>query len=239
MAKKATKGRTEKRPGKGMKLMPAISIKGGDVVVVNDQGDYEVLEDGAGKPLDPVDLAAVLLKSYPSIYIIDINGLERNKPQYDVLKDVCELGEVWVDGGVRFADALIDIIMAGASYGIMSTKAMASMKELQEAVTMSEQVVLGIYWSDGILSSDRKVAEIGYKELVKQASDMGVGEVVFADLGRMPGEGWDETLLYDLVRASKAKVYVGGGVREADVAALGAMGIVGAILDLKEIVKDW
>jgi len=74
---------------------------------------------------------------------------------------------------------------------------------------------------------------------VKQASDMGVGEVVFADLERMPGEGWDKALLYDLVRASKAKVYVGGGVREADVAALGAMGIVGAILDLKEIVKDW
>jgi len=239
MAKKATTGRKEEAPGKGIKLMPAMSIKSGDVVVVNEQGDYEVLEDGAGKPLDPVDLSAVLLKSYPSLYIIDIDGLERNKPQYDVLKDICELGEVWVDGGVRFADALIDIIMAGASYGVMTTKAMASMKDLQEAVTMSEQVVLGIYWSDGVLSSERKIAEMGYKELMKQASDLGVGEIVFADLGRMPGDRWDETLLYGLARASKAKVYVGGGVREADAARLGAMGLAGAILDLKEIVKDW
>ena len=68
-------------------VIPAFSVKDGEVVIVRDN-KYERLEDEDGKPLDPVLFAEQVLKQYPRILVVDINGIESNRPQLELIQSL-------------------------------------------------------------------------------------------------------------------------------------------------------
>ena len=218
-------------------VIPAFSVKDGEVVIVRDN-KYERLEDEDGKPLDPVLFAEQVLKQYPRILVVDINGIESNRPQLELIQAIAELGEVWVDTGIRFAESAIDILVAGASGVILGTKSIAGVDQLAAAIELSDSVFFGIDYKGAVIGDDEQLRHMSPKSLMDIASNMKFPKLFFTDLARGSGEKKLETAIIRELAAGPIPLYVGGGVSESDLEELGRLGVAGALISVSSIVTE-
>jgi len=133
-----------------MRLIPALSVKNRRVVILNN-GDYEPVEDEDGRPLPPWQLARELFKHWDCLYVVDIDGLASLDPQFDVIRDISDHGELWADTGIASAEMFMDAIIAGASRAVVSTKRMYSEDLLGEVLEVSEEVIFEVAYRDGVV----------------------------------------------------------------------------------------
>jgi hypothetical protein len=49
------------------------------------------------------------------VYVLDLDGIERNKPNLDLYQRISEYCRIWVDSGPRSLGDVVDIVMAGAT----------------------------------------------------------------------------------------------------------------------------
>jgi len=171
------------RPQGPLDVVPTMSVRDGEVVIVRD-GKYERLEDEDGRPLEPAVFAEQVLKEYPRILVVDINGIESNRPQVELIQELGELGEVWVDAGLRYAESAIDILVAGASAVVLCTKNVAGVDQLAAAVEMSDSVFLGIDWDGAVVGEDEQFRHMSPRSLRDVASNLKFPKLFFTDLGR-------------------------------------------------------
>jgi len=225
------------RPQGPLDVVPTMSVRDGEVVIVRD-GKYERLEDEDGRPLEPAVFAEQVLKEYPRILVVDINGIESNRPQVELIQELGELGEVWVDAGLRYAESAIDILVAGASAVVLCTKNVAGVDQLAAAVEMSDSVFLGIDWDGAVVGEDEQFRHMSPRSLRDVASNLKFPKLFFTDLGRSAkGKPLEAEIIRELA-AGPIPVYVGGGVAEADLEALGKLGAAGALLGVLSIVTE-
>ena len=225
------------RPKGDLDVVPTMSVRDGEVVIVRDR-KYERLEDEDGKALDPALFAEQVLKQYPRIMVVDINGIESNRPQVGLVQELGALGEVWVDAGLRHAESAIDILVAGASGVVLCTKNIAGVDQLAAAVEMSDSVFLGIDYDGAVVGEDEQFRHMSPRSLRDVASNLKFPKLFFTDLGRSSRK---KPLEADIIRelaAGPMPVYVGGGVMEADLEEIGKLGAAGALLSVVSIVTE-
>ena len=87
--------------------------------------------------IDPMDRA---LQEFGRVLIWDLGGIERNRPNLEVLKRFEGEG-LWVDAGIRFADFVIDVLVAGAERAVVGTKTLRGLTEFEEARGLTENLV--------------------------------------------------------------------------------------------------
>lgn len=139
-----------------MEIIPAISIRKGDVVTVAD-GEYEVLVDSENYIVEPADLIKKLSGKHEKFLIMDIDGITRNDQQFDLIQELSEEADLWVDAGVRTAHSAMDVLIAGASQVVVGTKTLLSVRELRRVLELSENVIFSIDYKDGIVSLDENI----------------------------------------------------------------------------------
>ncbi len=225
------------KPGGALDVVPTMSIRDGEVVIVRD-GRYERLEDEDGRPLDPPLFAEQVLKQYPRILVVDLNGIEFNRPQVDLVQQLGALGEIWVDAGIRYAESAIDILVAGASAVVLCTKNIAGVDQLAAAVELSDSVYLGIDWDGALVGEDVQFRDMSPRSLVDIASNLKFPKIFFTDLGRSSKRRPLEAAMIRELAAGPIPLYVGGGVVEADLDELGKLGAAGALLSVLSIVTE-
>lgn len=225
------------RPQGPLDVVPTISVRDGEVVIVR-EGKYERLEDEDGRPLEPAVFAEQVLKEYPRIMVVDLNGIESNRPQVELIQELGALGEVWVDAGLRYAESAIDILVAGASAVVLCTKNVAGVDQLAAAVEMSDSVFLGIDWDGAVVGEDEQFRHMSPRSLRDVASNLKFPRLVFTDLGRSARRKPLESEIIRELAAGPIPVHVGGGVTEADLEALGKLGAAGALLGVLSIVTE-
>jgi uncharacterized protein related to proFAR isomerase len=219
-------------------MAPALSVLDGAPVIVKKKG-YDPLLDDDGDPIPPKDFVEELVKRFGrTVYLLDIDGIERNRPQYSLIKDLSKEAELWVDAGSRTSEGLIDVIIAGAEKAVLSTKRMADIDEMIAAVDVSDKVMLGIDFNKGVISPDSTMARMSPRKVADLARTKGIMEVVFADYSRKRGGPFNRDEIFSLVR-SGADIYVGGKVIEDDCPALAELGVKGCLLDMRNIVRRW
>lgn len=225
------------RPQGPLDVVPTMSVRDGEVVIVRDK-KYERLEDEDGRPLNPAVFAEQVLKEYPRLMVVDINGLETNRPQVEMIQELGELGEIWVDAGLRYAESAIDILVAGASGVVLCTKTIAGVDQLAAAVEMSDSVFLGIDWDGAVVGEDEQFRHMSPRSLRDIASNLKFPKLFFTDLGRgAKGKPLEADIIRELA-AGPIPVYVGGGVVESDLEPLGKLGAAGALLSVLSIVTE-
>jgi len=175
-------------PEQKLDVVPSVSVKDGEVVIVKG-GRYERLEDEDGRPLEPAFFVEQVIKQYPKIMLVDINGIEDNTPQMELLTDVAELGEIWVDSGTRFAEGMIDVLVSGVSAVVLSTKTLAGVDQLAAAFEMSENVYLGIDWDGQVQSHSEELKHMSPRSLADIAGNLGIKKLLFNDLSRTAAAG--------------------------------------------------
>jgi uncharacterized protein related to proFAR isomerase len=225
------------RPKAPLDVVPTMSVRDGEVVIVRD-GRYERLEDEDGAPLDPALFAEQVLKQYPRLMVVDINGIETNRPQVELIQELGDLGEIWVDAGLRYAESAIDVLVAGASAVVLCTKTIAGVDQLAAAVEMSDSVYLGIDWNGALVGEDEQFRHMSPKSLRDVASNLKFPKLAFTDLGRSSKSKPLEAEMIRELAAGPIPVYVGGGVMESDLEELGKLGAAGALLSVLSIVTE-
>lgn len=231
-------------PEQKLDVVPTVSIKDGEVVVVR-SGRYERLEDEDGRPLEPSFFVEQVLKQYPKVLVVDINGIEDNRPQVELLTDIADQGEIWVDPGARFAEGIIDILVSGVSAVVMGTKTIAGVDQLAAAFEMSEMVYLGIDWNGKVQSQSEELKHMSPRSLSDIAGNLGIKKLLFSDLsrtvsavdGRKESRPLQEKMILELA-SGPVPLYVGGGIVENDLAELKRLGAQGALLSVLSIVTE-
>jgi hypothetical protein len=164
-------------PTDAPRMVPALMIKRGRAVTPGPDGPQN-LEDPNGHPVDLLDLADALIAEHGRLYVIDLDGIDRDSPQLDYLQEMSRDGELWVDAGIRTADQAIDVLIAGASRAVLSSSALDSPEEVARAWALSPDVVFELDASspalDGVLpgwsmtpdAAAQRVRSLGPQEIV-------------------------------------------------------------------------
>jgi len=118
-------------------------IRRGRVVTPGPSGPI-VLDDASGRPVDVLDLSDALLSAHGRLYVIDLDGIDRDAPQLDYLQEMSRGGELWVDAGVKNADQAIDVLVAGATRAVLSSSALQAPEELGRAWALSTDLVFEV-----------------------------------------------------------------------------------------------
>lgn len=218
-------------------VVPTVSIKGGEVVVVR-KGRYERLEDEDGNPLEPAYFVEQVLKTYPKVLIVDLNGIEDNRPQMELLREIADMGEIWVDPGARYAEGIIDVLVSGVSAVVLGTKTIAGVDQMAAAFEMSENVFLSIDWDKKVMSHSEELKHMSPRSLADIAANLGMRKLMFTDLSRTQEKRpLDVEVIRNLAKGP-LPLYVGGGVVEADLGQLRELGASGALLSVLSILTE-
>ena len=214
-------------------------------MVVN-RGAYEPLTDVDDQELTLYDFVAMFLEPYSTIMVLDIDGIERRKPQLTQIQSVAPVKNVWWDPGVRNLDDMMDAFTAGANRVVVGTKTIWSLKELRACHEFSNDLVLGVDWSDGILCRDANISQADPVDFLRDMHGQGVRRVLFNQLGRVRmGSRMDTGFVKEMVGVTR-RLYMGGSgfsletAREVEQAQMGVWGIVVGVMDIirQDLVEE-
>ncbi len=212
-------------------LLPCVLLRKGKVCLPSEEGPVDALSP-SGTPYDPFDVVDRLVRSYPVIYVVDLDGIERGEPQLDYLQELAREATVWVDAGVRNADQAIDVLVAGAAKAVLSSATLEGPKEVRRAWRLSTDVAfeLEIGRSGPRLRGDWSATDA--VSVVAQVRETGVSEIVLSP--REIDVDWS------LVRtiASSGPVWVNGSFVPADAARLSETGASGGIFHLDGLLRE-
>ena len=173
--------------------IPALSVKGDSLVKALPDG-FEELGFNLQEAME-----AICGSGVGRMLLVDYDGLLRNRPQLDLIQDIiqfasdsdCDL-ELWVEAGIRKADASIDIFVAGASAVVIGTGLISSYGELKGAAEMSGELIASIDVCNGsVVSASKVIREKGVADLVRGCAGMGIRKFIVDSVvtdGSAPGD---------------------------------------------------
>lgn len=172
------------------------------------------------------------MKEYEILYITDINGIEEGKSQIDFIKKHSLKKQLWVDGGVRYSENTVDVLIAGAENVVIGTKTLVSIEELKNAFELSENIVVQIDYKNGIVSNDLEVIAIGVKKFAEKCREIGIQKIIFADYDAIEKGSANFELVNDLLSCI-AELYVVANKRLSyDLEKIGVKGVVVDFMEL-------
>ena len=125
-----------------------------------------------------IDFASKLSDKYERVYVADLDGLSKNKPQLDVVREISEEISTMYEGGVRFANNVIDMLITGADKAVIGTATLRNFEELRGAFKLSENITFKVDFRDGIVSFDPTIAGRAFLDLTKDVHDVGVQDII-------------------------------------------------------------
>jgi phosphoribosylformimino-5-aminoimidazole carboxamide ribonucleotide (ProFAR) isomerase len=221
-------------------VIPAVSLRRGRVVVVN-KGTYEPLTDVDDKELTLYDFVSMFLDDYSTILVMDVDGIERRRPQLTQVQAIAPVKNIWWDPGVRNLDDMMDAFTAGAHRVVVGTKTIWNLRELEACQEFSADYVLSLDWADGILSRDANIAQTDPIEFLKLMHDTGVRRVMFSQLGRVKaGSRIDADFVKEMSEVTR-RLYLGGSGFSLDTAeqvGRSGMDVKGVVVGVMDIIRD-
>lgn len=123
-------------------------------------------------------LGSKLAEKFKRVYVTDLDGLERNKPQLDVVQEICDELPTLYEGGVRFSSNVIDMLITGADKAVVGSATLVSLEELRGAFKLSDNIIFKADYRDGIVSFDPQIAGRAFLPLARDIAAIGVRELV-------------------------------------------------------------
>ncbi|WP_455392794.1 HisA/HisF-related TIM barrel protein [[Eubacterium] cellulosolvens] len=215
--------------------IPAISLMDKTIVIVHEE-NYETLTIDNQVP-DALDLIEIITENYNTIYLMDINGLTLGNPQLEVVREISDFCEVWLDAGIADSEGVYDLLVAGAQEVVLATKTLKDFFELAKTYELTENLIFELDYDGEVISPGIQLMDMSPEKLGDEILNIGINRMIFGDLGRI---GTNKPLESDLIRAlvqQGLELYVGGGVKLTDVPTLKKLGAQGAIIELTDILK--
>lgn len=192
-------------------VLPRLRLRGG--AAVRADGTIE------SQP-ETVTVINRLLADEGRVLLWDLDGIERNRPRLDILRRF-EGDAVWVDAGVRTAESVIDVLVAGAEKAVVGTKTLRGLDDLDEARDLSDDIVVQV---DIGTESRPELGGWTARRYLEWSRDARLDACLIV--------GEEAPPVVDVPNGS-VSVYV-GLARPADFAAMQSRGYRGAIVDGSE-----
>lgn len=204
----------------------------GRITVVED-GQYMSLKNESGQFRNPVNV----LKEQDSevIFILDIDGIEMNKPDLSLITKLSNHKELWVDAAPLTAGGVSDVLISGAERAVMGTKAMLNLDHLEEAVELSENIIFSLDYDNGVLAADKTVGSMGIDQLLAEVQDRDVQRALLFDLGGIRDKKPPDLNITRKLTSNFEEAYLIGHVQQGDVGHLEDAGLTGAIIDFRTL----
>lgn len=197
-----------------------------------DEGGPTVALDTNGQPRDIFDVTDLLASRYSRIYVVDLDGIERDQAQLDFLQELARDSDIWVDAGVKTADQAIDILVTGARRAVLSSAYLEGPKQLRKAWKLSTDLVFQIEFEDGHVAAPSPEWEP--KEgsaLAALSREVGINELVLS-----PRDGPVDWSLVSAL-APSGPVWVNGRFDLADEPRLQESGAAGGIFHIGPLLE--
>lgn len=223
-----------------MKIIPVVDVLGGVAVhaIRGIRKDYQPIKSVLCASADSVDLA-VSLKAFgfDELYVADLDAIACRQPNFSLLKRIVDTTglKLMVDAGVTNLQTARKVLANGASKVIIGTETLPSFIFVSEMVASlgKERVIVSLdLRGNNVLSGfelKRRVAPITF---LSELEARGVFEVIILDLAKVgSNEGVNIAFLKKAMRNIKARVFVGGGVRDVkDLVELKRLGVYGVLV---------
>ncbi|HEV2428986.1 MAG TPA: HisA/HisF-related TIM barrel protein [Thermoplasmata archaeon] len=211
---------------RGPWLVPCLMLKGGVIHVPGDSGP-EPARTAAGGPYDLFEVLDALTPRYARLYVVDLDGIEENRPQLDYLQEIARDTDMWLEAGARTADDAIDALVAGATKVVLTSGALEGPDELEKAWKLSNDLAFSVDLRSGRVDSPFSVWREGTPEtLAAQVRSAGPQEIILSPR--------DAALDWELVRrlSEGGPTWVGGVFEASDFSDLEQSGAAGGIFHL-------
>src|SRR5687768_13641626 len=201
-----------------MLIIPAIDLKDGHCVRLK-QG---VMENATVFSEDPAAMARHWVdQGARRLHLVDLNGAFAGKPKNEmairrILKEVGDVVDVQLGGGIRDLDTIERYLDAGLRYAIIGTAAVKNPGFLHDACTaFGGHIIVGLDAKDGKVATDGWSKLTGHEvvDLAKKFEDYGVESFIYTDIGRdgmLTGLNIDATV--KLAQALTIPVIASGGL---------------------------
>lgn len=122
-------------------------------------------------------------RDHDRVYVVDRRGVQRNKPDVDLLQDLAGETELWVDAGPRYAEDVVDLLIAGASHVVVRWHTLDAAGELGAAADMSGDISLGAEFHGKDFVANPREAAAGLETLLDRVRRLEMGLVVVGHPG--------------------------------------------------------
>ncbi len=203
-----------------MELIPAIDIAGGKAVAgrSGERENYKELRSIYADSSDPLEIAKNL--PFKRLYVADLDGITRVKPDLELLKKLGSIKEVMADIGIRVYEDYL-ILQGLRVTPIVATETLAGARGLKEMLDGGAAV-----------SIDMKLGKVLSRFLTSDAGDAfeffrreGASKFIFLDISAVGTLGGGKFGFLRNIDFGGAEVMVGGGIVADDIPILEAMGV--------------
>jgi phosphoribosylformimino-5-aminoimidazole carboxamide ribotide isomerase len=185
-----------------------------------------------------VEVATAFKKlGFGELYVADLDAILGNRPNLSIIKKIAERTglRLMVDAGIANMDRAEKLFRNRASTIVIGTETLSTASFVQDAIRSfgGERVIVSLDTKNGELFAGFSHGKNkGPLNLLREFHRMGLSQVILLDLARVgSNEGVNVPLLRKVLEEFRAKVFVGGGVRDvADLLELEKMGVFGVLL---------
>jgi phosphoribosylformimino-5-aminoimidazole carboxamide ribotide isomerase len=223
-----------------LKIIPVIDVLGGIVVhaVRGRRKEYQPLKSVLCASTDPVDAAAALKAlGFGELYVADLDAITGRHQNFSLFKRIAdETGlELMVDAGVTSLKAAEEALDNNVSKVIIGTETLPSISFVAEAVESfgSERVMISLDLMGNKIIGGFELGTLAEPiSLLREFQDMGVSQIIVLDLTKVGSrEGVNLSFLREVLGNIKARVFIGGGVRDVkDLTKLKEVGVFGVLV---------
>ena len=165
------------------------------------------------------------------VFMLDLGGIGRANPNFDVMRRLVKRCDVWLDMGAREPDEIMDGYMLDVERVVAGTKTLPSLDSLAEICALSPAVLPCLDWDGKVIWNDPRETRTDLIEVLKAVQSMGFQAACVMDLRRLGTEQGPDPEIVARLQGSGLSLYLGGGVQETDIPVLQEKGFAGGLVD--------
>ncbi|HLE53889.1 MAG TPA: HisA/HisF-related TIM barrel protein [Thermoplasmata archaeon] len=165
------------------------------------------------------------------VFMYDLGGINRANPNFDVMRHLVKRCDVWLDLGARETDELMDGYMLDVERVVAGSKNLPNLDAFVEAYGLSNEILPCIDWDGRVVWGDPRETRTDLREVARSLQAAGFRELCVMDLRRLGTELGPDPQLLESLGGVDAKIILGGGIRETDIAGLRERGFLGGLVD--------
>ena len=173
------------------------------------------------------------------VFLLDLSGINRANPNFEVTRHLVKRCDVWLDSGGREPEEVMDGYMLDVERVVAGTKTLASIDAFAGLYALSTDVLPCIDWDGKVVWRGGREGPTDLREVVNRLRSIGFPSVCVVDLRRLGTELGPDPLLLETLQGLDLELYIGGGLQESDVIRLGEGGFAGGLVDpYTPVIRD-
>ncbi len=173
------------------------------------------------------------------IFMLDLSGINRANPNFDVTRHLVKRCGVWLDSGGREPEEIMDGYMLDVERVVAGTKTLASPDAFSGLYGLSSDVLPCLDWDGKVVWGDPRETRVDLREVARAIRRIGFSSICVMDLRRLGTELGPDPALLAALEGLDLELFIGGGIQETDVAGLAEKGFAGGLVDpYTPVIRD-